>query len=148
MTMMTRYEPFTNVLSLRDAVNQLLEESFVAPFARTMQATNIMPVDVYETEDAFVVKAFMPGLTPDQLNVSIEQNTVIIHGEPGSFEHQDLRPIVRETNIGAFTRQFTLPVPIDADKVNAELVNGVLTLRLPKVASAKPRKIRINASSS
>src|SRR5918997_2925276 len=111
MTMMTRPEPFSNVLSLRDAMQQLLEESFVAPFAR-MQTTNVMPVDVYETDDAFVVRAFMPGLSANDLSISVEQRTVTIHGEPQSEEGQNLRTIVRERPVGAFTRTFTLPVQV------------------------------------
>ena len=145
MTMMTRYEPFGNVLSLRDAMQQLLEESFVAPFAR-MQTTNVMPVDVYETDDAFVVRAFMPGLSANDLSISVEQRMVTIHGEPQSEEGQNLRTIVRERPVGAFTRTFTLPVQVDAEKVQAELRDGVLDLTLPKAASAKPRKIEIKNS--
>jgi len=145
MTMMTRYEPFGNVLSLRDAMQQLLEESFVAPFAR-MQTTNVMPVDVYETDDAFVVRAFMPGLTANDLSISVEQRSVTIHGEPHSEDAEELRPIVRERPMGAFTRTFTLPVLVDAEKVQGELRDGVLNLLLPKAPSAKPRKIEIKSS--
>jgi len=145
MTMMTRPEPFSNMLSLRDAMQQLLEESFVAPFAR-MQTTNMMPVDVFETDDAFVVRAFMPGLTANDLSISVDQRTVTIHGEPRSEEAQNLRPVLRERPASAFTRTFTLPVPVAADKVQAELRDGVLNLNLPKAASAKPRKIEIKSS--
>lgn len=144
MTMMTRVDPFAEMMSLRDAVNQLLEESFVSPF-RLLQPTNIVPVDVYETDEAFIVKAFMPGLTPDQLNISIEQNLVTIRGEPKTDQPDGLRPIRVETQLGPFTRQITLPMEIDAEHVQAELDNGVLTLTLPKLPEAKPRKIQIKA---
>jgi len=140
---MTRHtDPFGNVMSLRDAVNQLLEESFVAPF-NALRPTSMIPVDVFETADTFVVKAFIAGLTPDQVNVSIEQNIVTIHGEPQWNEPDGLRTIWSETSSGPFTRSFTLPLPVDANKVQAELENGVLTLTLPKAESVKPRKIQI-----
>jgi len=146
MTMMTRYEPFGNVLSLRDAMDQLFQESFVAPFGRLAQTTSSMPVDVYETDDAFVVKASMPGLTPDDLTISVEQHSVTIHGEPKAEELGNLRPVLQERRIGAFTRTFTLPVLVDADKVQAELDNGVLSLTLPKSEAIKPRKIQVKSS--
>ena len=145
MAMMTRYEPFSNMLSLRDAMAQLLEESFVGPFSGT-QTTNVMPVDVYEIDDAFVVSAFMPGLSANDLSISVEQGTVTINGEARQDEAPNLRPIVRERPAGAFTRTFTLPVLLDADKVQAELRDGVLNLTLPKAASAKPRKIEIKSN--
>lgn len=146
MTMMTRYDPFSNMLSLRQAMSQLVEDSFVAPFARSAQATNIMPVDVYETSDAFVVKAFMPGLSAEDLSINVEQRAVTIHGEARPEQHDGLRPLLQERPVGAFTRSFTLPVPLDAAKVQAELVNGVLSLTLPKSEVAKPRKIQVKES--
>ena len=146
MTMMTRYEPFGNVLSLRDAMDQLFQDSFVAPFGHLAQTTSSMPVDVYETDDAFVVKAFMPGLTPDDLAINVEQQSVMIHGEPKAEEMTGMRPLLQERQIGAFTRTFTLPVPVEADKVQAELSNGVLSLTLPKSEAIKPRKIQVKSS--
>ncbi|HSH82868.1 MAG TPA: Hsp20/alpha crystallin family protein [Herpetosiphonaceae bacterium] len=145
MTMMTRYEPFGNVLSLREAMDRLFEDSFVAPFGRLMQTTSIMPVDVYETEDAFVVNAFMPGLTPDDLDITVQQQVVTIHGEPKADDLNGLRPLVQERPTGQFTRTFSLPVPVDANRVGAEFRNGVLHLTLPKLETARPHKIEIKA---
>ena len=146
MTMMTRYEPLSNALSLREAMDQLFQDSFVAPLGRLAGTTSPMPVDVYEIDDAFVVKAFMPGLTPDDLTINVEQQSVTIHGEPKAEELDGLRPLLQERRIGAFTRTFTLPVPVEADKVQAELNNGVLSLTLPKSESVKPRKIQVKGS--
>lgn len=145
MAMMTRYEPFGNVLSLREAMDRLFEDSFVAPFGRLMQTTSIMPVDVYETEDAFVVNAFMPGLTPDDLDITVQQQVVTIHGEPKADDLNGLRPLVQERPTGQFTRTFSLPVPVDANRVGAEFRNGVLHLTLPKLETARPHKIEIKA---
>lgn len=145
MAMMTRYEPFGNVLSLREAMDRLFEDSFVAPFGRLMQTTSIMPVDVYETDDAFVVNAFMPGLTPDDLDITVQQQVVTIHGEPKADDLNGLRPLVQERPTGQFTRTFSLPVPVDANRVGAEFRNGVLHLTLPKLQAARPHKIEIKA---
>ena len=146
MAMMTRYDPISNALSLREAMDQLLRDSFVAPFGAPAQTTSSMPVDVYETDDAFVVKAFMPGLTPDELTISVEQQTVTIHGEPKAEDLQGMRLLLKERRLGAFTRTFTLPVLVDADKVQAELAQGVLSLTLPKSEALKPRKIQVKSS--
>jgi len=143
MAMMTRYEPFGNVLSLREAMDRLFEDSFVAPFGRPMQTTSIMPVDVYETDDAFVVNAFMPGLTPDDLDITVQQQVVTIHGEPRADDLNGLRLLVQERPTGQFTRTFSLPVPVDANRVRAEFRNGVLHLTLPKLETGRPHKIEI-----
>ncbi len=146
MAMMTYSEPFSNVLSLREAVDQLFRDSFVAPFGASARTTSSMPVDVYETDDAFVVKAFMPGLTADDLTISVEQQTVTLHGELKAEDLPGMRPLRQERRISAFTRSFTLPVLVDADKVQAELAQGVLSLTLPKSEALKPRKIQVKSS--
>ena len=146
MTMMTRYEPFSNALSLREAMDQLFRDSFVAPFGALRQTMHSIPVNVYETDDAFVVKAFAPGLTPDDLSISVEQGSVTLHGELKAEELSGLRPLLQERPSGSFTRTFTLPVPVDAGKVQAELANGVLSLTLPKSEAVKPHKIQVKSS--
>ena len=143
MTMAINVDPFSTIMSLKDAVNQLLEDSFVASF-NAARPTSMFPVDVYETADAFVVKAFMPGLTPDHVNIDIERNTVTIHGEPQLNEVKGFRTIWSETKFGPFTRSFTVPMPVETDKVQAALENGVLTLTLPKAGLGKPRKIQVS----
>ncbi len=146
MAMMTRHEPGSSAMPLRDAMEQLFRDSFVAPFGPLAQTMSRVPVDVYETDDAFVVKAFMPGLTPDELTINVEQQSVTLHGELKAEEMAGMRPLLQERQIGAFTRTFTLPVPVEADKVQAELRNGVLSLTLPKSAAIKPRKIQVKSS--
>ena len=146
MTMMTRYDPFSNMLSLRDAMDQLFEGSFVAPSGHWQPATNIMPVDLYDNGDAFVVKAFMPGLTADDLSITLEQRTATIQGQPKAATLEGWRPVLQECPTSAFVRSFTLPMAIDTDKVQAELVDGVLHLTLPKSEAVKPRKIEVKSS--
>jgi len=146
MAMMTRNQPVSNVLPLREAMDQLFRDSFVAPFGVLAQTTSSMPVDIYETDDAFVVKAFVPGLTSDDLTISVDQQTVTIHGEPKTEDVQGMRSLRQERRIGAFTRSFTLPVLVDGGKVQAELGQGVLSLTLPKSEALKPRKIQVKSS--
>ena len=143
---MTRYDPFAKMLGLSQPAASWWQDSLLTPLGQAGRATGMMPVDIYETGAAFVVKAFMPGLTPEDLGVSVEQRTVYIHGQPKAESSEGMRPIFQERPSGSFTRSFTLPVMIDADRVQAELMNGVLTLTLPKSEAAKPRKIQINTN--
>jgi len=145
MTMMTRYESGSSALPLRDAMEQLFRDSFVVPFG-PLATTSRVSVDVYETDDAFVVKAFMPGLTPDELTINVEQQSITLQGEPKAEEMSGMRPLLQERQLGAFTRTFSLPLPVDAGKVQAELRNGVLSLTLPKSEAIKPRKIQVKSS--
>jgi HSP20 family protein len=144
--MLTRYDPFGSVLPLRDAMNQLLEGSFIAPWSQFSQSTRSIPIDVFEMDDAFVVKAFTPGLTPEQLEISVEQGTATISGEAKTDTPEHARILLNELRPGWFRRTFSLPLPIDADKVEARMDNGVLFLLLPKAEAAKPRKIQVNAA--
>jgi len=144
MATMARYEPYSSGMPLREAMQQLFQDSFVSPFGQHWQ-TMSTAFDLYETDDAFVVKASVPGLTSDDLSVSIEQQVVTIHGEPKAEEHQELRPVLVERPMGMFTRTFSLPMPVDASKVKAELTDGVLNLTMPKFEAVKPRKIEVKS---
>jgi len=142
-----RWEPGTG-LALRDAMNQLLEESFVRPYGRSTRGTgaNYLPLDIYEADEAFVVKAFMPGVAPDQIDITTQQNTVTIRAEQPVEQQEGVRYYLRERAGGTWLRSFELPVAIDAGRIDAQLLNGVLTLTLPKAPEAKPRKVQIKTS--
>jgi HSP20 family protein len=146
MTMMTRFDPSNTIVSFREAMDQLVRDSFVAPFGLFAQGANVMPIDIYEGADSFVVRAFMPGLTPEDLEIHVQERTVTIQGEARTEEVDGLRPLLQERAPGRFTRTFTLPVPVQANQVNAELVNGVLNLTLPKSEGARPRRIQVRSS--
>jgi HSP20 family protein len=99
-----------------------------------------LPVDVRDDEDAYVLRAFVPGLTADELNIQVLENTVSVEGEYKADENQYL---LSELPSGAFQRTLRLPTELDADKAEAKIENGVLTLRLPKAESARPRVIKV-----
>ena len=104
----------------------------------------IFPVDIRISDDEYMVEAFLPGVTTDDLDIQIESNVVTIKGELKIERNEDDRYLLRERPSGMFQRSIELPDDVDADKVEAELKNGVLTLRLPKSELAKPRKIKIS----
>ncbi|MBE0688261.1 MAG: Hsp20/alpha crystallin family protein [Anaerolineaceae bacterium] len=104
----------------------------------------IFPVDIRVADDEYLVEAFLPGVSTEDLDIQIESNVVTIKGELKIEGNEDDRYLLRERPAGMFQRSIELPDDVDADKVEAELKNGVLTLRLPKSELAKPRKIKIS----
>lgn len=101
-----------------------------------------LPINVREEQDAYVLSALVPGIRSDDLNIQVLEDVVRIDGE---YKVEESNYLVREFPMGSFTRSLRLPVPIDPEQVEADVTNGVLTLRLPKAESARPKQIKINA---
>jgi HSP20 family protein len=144
-----RWDPFGEMTSLRQAMDRLLEDSFVStPSARGgMTGMGMVPLDVKETDDAVEVKASLPGVKPDDIDVSVRRNMLTISGEVRGDEEEDGsakgRYYHRERWYGTFSRQVTLPSDVDANACEANFEDGVLTVRLPKTEQARPRRISI-----
>ena len=149
MSNLVPWEPFGNMMSLREAMNRLFEESFLRPGALTTGEDTGMnaPVDVYETEQNVVLKAAVPGVKPEDLDVSITGDVLTIKGEFKEEREQEQRRnyIRQERRYGSFCRQLTLPTAVDANKVSANFENGVLTLEMPKREEVKPKTVKITA---
>lgn len=101
---------------------------------------NFLNVNVRDDEDAFLLSALVPGLKADDLNIQVLEDVVHIEGE---FQANEDEFLLRELPNGSFRRSLRMPTEIDADKVEAKIADGVLTLRLPKAESARPKKIKI-----
>jgi HSP20 family protein len=143
-----RWNPFLrDFVSLRDAVDRLFEESFVHPdrlFSAAAAASRQMPLEIYETPEELVVRALIPGVPRDQLDVQYQDGTLTLRAKTQPpAAHDDWTWHVREYGYGETVRTMTLPKQIDADSAEATFTDGVLTLTLPKAASARPRSIRI-----
>lgn len=145
---LVRWEPMREMLSLREAMDKLFEESFVGP-----RWANVWPgdgaatlaMDVYETEDALVVSAPVPGVKPEEVEITIAGNTLTIKGETKVEEREEKGSYIRqEVRYGAFQRSVELPAEVQSDKVEAVFENGVLKLTLPKSEQVKPKSIKIN----
>jgi HSP20 family protein len=136
-------DPFREVVSLRDAMNSLLQESFVRPLAAATGHA-ALAVDVAETDNEFVVHASMPGIKPEDVQITVHGDTVTIRGEQKAQEEQKGKNwLVRERRLGVLQRSLGLTAPIDSNKANAKFEHGVLTLTLPKAEQAKPKQIKI-----
>jgi len=148
MSQLTRWEPFRDLISLREAMDRLFEESVVRPssgeLARRAGAT--LAVDMYETDEAVVVKSATPGVDPEDIDISITGDTLTIKGETKVDEEvEEENYVYRERRYGAFARSLTIPVPIQADEAEAEFEDGILTLTLPKAEEVKPKAIEVKA---
>lgn len=142
MTML-QLDPFSEMTSLRQAMDRLLENSFIRPDAGHRVGADI-PVDLLDQTNALIVKASLPGVKPDDIAVQIQNNMLTISGE----YHEDRqaeqgRYYLTERRVGRFSRAIGLPMAVDANACEAALVDGVLTLTLPKAEQARTKHIPI-----
>ena len=145
MANVTRWDPFQDVLSLREAMNQLMEESFVQPAAGQSGKNFVPALDFSETAEGYLVEAALPGLKPEDVEITVENNVLTIKGETRQEVDDQKRNFHRiERRFGAFQRTIGLPTTVKADAIQASLTNGVLRLEIPKAEEVKPRKISVN----
>lgn len=143
-----RWEPFHELVSLRQGMDRLLEDALARPFRLApVLANGLAPaLDVYETINEVVVKATLPGVKPEQLDINITDNTVTIKGETKTEqENEQGNYLRREVHYGAFARSLTLPAGLETDKAEAILESGLLTLTIPKAEEAKPKVVEVKA---
>lgn len=148
MTTLVRWNPRREMRSLRDEMNRLFEQAFDdVPLSRWQPSTNWgLSLDVAENDEAFVVTASVPGVNPDDIEITISDNILTIKGEFKADETvEEEKYHIRERRYGSFGRSLTLPVAVNADEVDAQYENGVLRLEVPKAEEVKPRRIEIQA---
>jgi len=142
-----RWEPFIEMMSLRNAMDRLFEESFIRPSRLWPELERgELPVDVYQTANDVVVKATIPGVKPEEVDISITGDTLTIkaeHKEEKEVKQEDY--FHKERRYGTFNRSILIPVQVKADKAEAVFENGVLTLTLPKAEEVKPKQIKVKA---
>jgi HSP20 family protein len=147
MANMRRWDPFNEMLSLRDAMSQLFEDSYVNPTRAGASSAFSIPLDVSETQDTFVVDAVAPGLKPEDLDITIQDNVLTIRGETRKEQQTGEKQAnfhLLERRYGRFSRSISLPTPVQVDNVRATLEHGILHLEIPKAEEVKPRKITVN----
>ncbi len=146
MSNVTRWDPWNEMLSLREAMSQLMEESVVRPSAARGQGF-VPALDVSETEDGYLVEAAVPGLKPEDLEITLENNVLTIKGQTRQENEDKQRSYHRiERRFGSFQRTIGLPTTVKADAIQAKLEHGVLKLDIPKAEEIKPRKIAVSVA--
>jgi len=141
-----RYDPFREALSLRNAMDQLFAQSFVRPnWGSSASAGRGVTMDVLETEQGYQVRVGLPGVKPEDLDLSVQQNTLTIKGQFRSSvkPDQQVNWLVQEISEGSFERSIIFPKPIDADKIDTSFEQGVLSITVPLSEASRPKKISI-----
>ncbi len=136
-------------LTLRDAMNRLFQDSFVWPsgfFSNdAFGMLNSMPMDMYETDNDVVVKTVLPGVKPENANIQVQNNELVIDADIPEQTMEDARFHYREMVSGHYHREIPLPENVDTNKVEATMENGLLTVCMPKSELSKPKKIQVKA---
>ena len=146
---LARWTPMGNLQSFQDEMNRKFNQFFrggAGEEAGWGVRTWAPPVDIYETDDALVLKAELPGVSKDDVSIEIHQNTLILRGQrKHEAEVKEDRYHRVERAYGTFQRSFVLPTLVDQEHVQASYTDGVLELRLPKSEAAKPKRIAIQS---
>lgn len=146
MTLVRRTSPLGELVSLRQAMDRLFEDSFVRPRTWGFSADGSvgLPLDITNTADTLLVEAALPGVKPEDVNVTVEDGTLTISAESHE-EREETKgeTLVSEIRRGSVSRTVALPSGLEADKATASFDNGVLRLSIPRAEAVKPRQIRI-----
>ena len=151
MAELVRWSPARDMVSLREAMDRLFEESFLQPgfFGFGESPASALPLDMYETDNDVVVKATVPGVKPEDIEVTLTGNRLTLKGEFKAEEKTEDRNYLRqERRYGAFSRTLSLPTLTKADKAEAKFKDGVLTLSIPKADEVKPKSIKVKTEGS
>jgi HSP20 family protein len=144
MRALVRWDPFREMSAMRRVMDQLFDES--ATPAIWHERVRPIAVDLYETDGSVVAKAALPGVNPDDVEVSVNDDLLTIKGETKHEEKDEGEHFLRrELSYGAFGRTLPLPTNVDAEKATAEYEGGVLTITLPKVEGSRTKTIKIHA---
>ncbi len=143
------FDPVQEMVSLRDAINRLFGESFVRP-GFSLTGSSIMPrLDVYEREQGYEIKMLLPGVKPEDVELTVHDRTLTINGSaPRLLSDEEARQVtwhLREIGTGQFARAITLPKPFQADQIKATYADGVLTIWMPFAQEALPKRIPIQS---
>jgi HSP20 family protein len=141
-----RWDPWSDIISLREAMTNLLEESFVRSGDSGRSGVGLA-VDVLETPDAYEIYGSVPGMAPEDVEISVLGDTMTIRGDRRSIslpeEGEGTHWLIRERHAGGFSRTITLPTAVRAEDASAEFRDGVLTVRLPKAEEVRGRTIPV-----
>ena len=149
MTDLIRWEPFRGMRRLHNMLDRMMDESLFRETLPERWDEGIAPIDLYETDDEVVLKAALPGVSAEDIDISISNGMVSVRAEVSEEreekDEKGARYHLRERRYKRLSRSMRLPSDVDASKADAEFENGVLRLRMPKVEKAKPKTITVKA---
>ena len=138
-------KPINEMVTLREAMDQLFDDAFMRPIGQGGLG-DIPAIDMYQTKDNVIVKAGLPGLKPEDVQISITANVLSLSGEfKEESEQKEKTYHLREQRYGSFERSVALPTDVETEKASADFENGLLTITLPKSEAVKPKMINIKA---
>jgi HSP20 family protein len=141
---LSRWDPFRDLASIQNELNRLFGRTFGEE--ETVGAQWVPAVDVYEDQDRFVLSLELPGLTGDDVDISVENSVLTVQGDRSFYRNLRQEDFHRvERRFGSFARSITLPSTANPEAIQASFDAGVLTIEVPKKEEAKPRKIQIKA---
>lgn len=146
MSNLIRWEPAREMMTLREAMDRLFDDAFTRPlgFAGNRNNWSAPAIDMYQTENEVVVKASLPGIKAEEVQINVTGDVLTLKGEAREeVENKDKAYHIREQRWGMFERSIGLPTAVKADKAQANFENGILTITLPKAEEAKPKSITI-----
>lgn len=144
MSELVRWRPFRELRRMEEMMDRFFDEAFFRPWGwRRGEFFGMVPVDIYETDDEYTIKATLPGVKPEDIEVTYEAGVLTIRGEVAEEKEVKGECLVQERRFGKFSRSISLPGTIVPDKIVANLKDGVLTLRVPKAEEVKPKKISV-----
>jgi HSP20 family protein len=144
------FSTLRDFMSLQDAMDRMLNDRWVSPgswLTWSSLGANYLPLDVYETADDIVIRAVVPGVAPDGIDIQFQAGVLTLRAKSAEPEiPEGATWLIQEVTPGEYVRQLTLPRMIDAEKAHTTFENGVLTLTLPKTADAKPKQIKVEGA--
>jgi len=142
MSNLVQYKPSRDMMTLREAMDQLFDEAFTRPFG--MSEFSMPAIDLYQTNEDVIVKAELPGMTAEDVEISVAGDMLTLKGEiQRKDEREDAAYLIREQRYGRFERSLMLPTEVQSDKAQAEFENGILTVTLPKAEQVRPKTITV-----
>ncbi|MDX9864123.1 MAG: Hsp20/alpha crystallin family protein [Anaerolineaceae bacterium] len=145
MSNLIRWEPNSEIMSLRQAMDQLFNDAFTRPVS--MSGVSASPaIDLFQDNDNVVIKAALPGLKAEDVEISVTADVLSLRGEyKQESEQKEATYHIREQRYGSFERSVRLPTDVQTDKAKADFEDGILTITLPKAEAVKPKMISIKA---
>jgi len=145
MSNLIRWEPTREMMTLREAMDRLFDDAFTRPLS-LRDAWSVPAIDMFQTDDEIVVKAALPGIKADEVQINITGEVLTLKGEMKHEEDKKEKAWhIHEQRWGSFERSIVLPTDVVPDKAKAEFDNGILTITLPKAEEVKPKVINIKA---